>query len=141
MKNINKLSGLVLLLGLGVLGAVWFKRNKPKTASEQLAELKAKSASLSTGGDTIDKPFVYSQDIVKNTGVNPYSKSTVTIGDFTPAEITAIKTVVDFMPDYGQNVSNQLAESMKNLDFSDLSSLGLSNIDLSKMDFSNIKIK
>jgi len=74
MKKSN-LGALVILGGIAIIGFVWFRRNKPTTADEQLADLTTQSISLQAGADTIDKPFEYSQDTINNQGQNPYAPS------------------------------------------------------------------
>lgn len=93
MKKGN-IGALIILAGIGVIGFIWFKRNKPTTADKQLADLTAQSNALNTGSaETIDKPFEYSQDTINNAGSNPYSSSTTISGmysDMTPAEVKAL---------------------------------------------------
>jgi hypothetical protein len=73
MKKSN-LGALVILAGIGIIGFIWFKRNKPTTADKQLADLTAQSNALNTGSaENIDKPFEYSQQILTTQGQNPYS--------------------------------------------------------------------
>ena len=68
--------GLVVILGgVAFIGYIWFNRNKPKLADKQLADLTTQSNSLQAGADTIDKPFEYSEQTIKNQGQNPYSNS------------------------------------------------------------------
>ena len=58
--------GLVVILGgVAFIGYIWFNRNKPKLADKQLADLTAQSNSLQAGADNIDKPFEYSEEIIK----------------------------------------------------------------------------
>jgi hypothetical protein len=143
MKKQN-IGMLVILGGVAIIGFFWFKRNKPQLAKSQLADLTAQSNSLSAGADTIDKPFVYSQNATS--GVNPYTSSTLSSGgmysNLTPAEVTALTVAVQqACPscsnlDIGTSISNQISQGLQNVDFSQLSSLGLANLD-----FSNIKIK
>jgi hypothetical protein len=73
MKKSN-LGALVILAGIGVIGFVWFRRNKPTTADKQLADLTAQSNSLKSDNiDTIDKPFEYSQETIKTKDKNPFT--------------------------------------------------------------------
>ena len=74
MKKSN-LGALVILVGIAMIGFVWFRRNKPSTADNQLADLTAESNSIKGGAKTIDKPFIYSQQIINTQGQNPYSSS------------------------------------------------------------------
>lgn len=66
----ESLGSLVILAGIGIIGFVWFKRNKPTTADKQLADLTAKSNSIA---DSIDKPFVYTEQQKKDRFKNPFS--------------------------------------------------------------------
>jgi hypothetical protein len=68
----SNLGSLVILAGIGIIGFVWFRRNKPTTADKQLADLTAQSNSIA---DSIDKPFVYTEEQKKNRFKNPYSSS------------------------------------------------------------------
>lgn len=73
MKKSN-LGALIILAGIGIIGFIWFKRNKPTTADKQLADLIAQSNALNTGSaENIDKPFEYSQQTLTTQGQNPYS--------------------------------------------------------------------
>jgi hypothetical protein len=94
MKNSN-LGAVVILAGIGIIGFIWFKRNKPTTADKQLADLTAKSNALNTGSvETIDKPFEYSQDTINNQGQNPYAPSTLSSAE--QAEINqAVRENID----------------------------------------------
>lgn len=70
----ESLGALVILAGIGVIGFVWFRRNKPTTADKQLADLTAQSNSLKSDNiDTIDKPFEYSQETIKTKDKNPFT--------------------------------------------------------------------
>ena len=70
--------GLVVILGgVAFIGYIWFNRNKPKLADKQLADLTAQSNSLQAGADTIDKPFEYSEQTIKNQGQNPYGSISI----------------------------------------------------------------
>ena len=134
--NVKALAGLVILGGIAVIGAVWFKKNKPNTSNLQSNELTKKLKSIIGGGaENIDKPFNLQPSILSS-GVNQQYNSPVVIGNFTPAEIASIKTVTDLIPDVQQGISNQITQNMQNADFSQLGNLGLANLN-----FSNIKIK
>lgn len=75
------IGGLLILGGVAFIGFTWFRRNKPTVASSQLATLNAQSNNLATSADTIDKNFVYTQDIIQNQGQNPYIQSTISATD------------------------------------------------------------
>jgi hypothetical protein len=73
MKKSN-LGALVILAGIGIIGFVWFRRNKPTTSDKQLADLTAQSNALKSNNiDTIDKPFEYSQQTIKTKDKNPFT--------------------------------------------------------------------
>ena len=73
MKKSN-LGALVILAGIGIIGFVWFRRNKPTTADKQLADLTAQSNALKSNNiDSIDKPFEYSQETLKAKDKNPFT--------------------------------------------------------------------
>jgi hypothetical protein len=75
MKKSN-LGALVILAGIGVIGFVWFKRNKPTTSDKQLTDLNAQSLELITGGaQNIDKPFEYTEEEIKNSSKNPFTST------------------------------------------------------------------
>ena len=135
--------GLVVILGgVAFIGFIWFNRNKPKLADKQLADLTAQSNSLQAGADTIDKPFEYGQDAINNAGSNPYTSSTTgnMYSNMTPAEVKALGEAVNQACPSCAGLANfgtsQITLNMQNADFSQLSNLGLANID-----WSNIKIK
>ena len=50
MRTKNKIGALVVLGGIALLGAYWFKKNKPTTASIQLKALQKASDFYKTGG-------------------------------------------------------------------------------------------
>ena len=61
MKKGN-LGSAVILLGIGIIGFIWFKRNKPSIANEQLDNITIKSNALNAGSaGNIDKPFIQTQ--------------------------------------------------------------------------------
>jgi hypothetical protein len=142
MKKEN-LGLAVIVAGIGIIGFMWFKRNKPTTADKQLADLTAQSNALNTGStESIDKPFEYSQEVINSAGSNPYTTSTVgdMYSNLTPAEIKALGEAVNqacpSCAGLGNIGTGQIAINMQNADFSQLGNLGLANID-----WSNIKIK
>jgi hypothetical protein len=141
MKKQN-IGAFVILAGIGIIGFIWFKRNKPTTDVKQLANLQTQSNALNTGSaESIDKPFEYNQQAINNAGSNPYSSSTVgdMFSNLTPAQVKDLKDAVNqTCPSCGSldNIgTNQIAINMQNADFSQLGNLGLANID-----WSNIKI-
>jgi hypothetical protein len=141
MKKQN-IGAVVILVGIGIIGFMWFKRNKPTTADKQLADLTAQSNALNTGSaESIDKPFEYSQQTINSAGSNPYTISTVgdMYSNLTPAEIKALGEAVNqacpSCAGLGNIGGNMITQNMQNADFSQLGNLGLANID-----WSNIKI-
>ena len=134
--NVKALAGLVILGGIAVIGAVWFKKNKPNNSNLQTNKLTKQLNSIIGGGaENIDKPFNLQPSILSS-DVNQQYNSPVVIGNFTQAEIASIKTVTDLIPNIQQGISNQITQNMQNADFSQLGNLGLANLN-----FSNIKIK
>jgi hypothetical protein len=92
MKKSN-LGALVILAGIGVIGFVWFRRNKPTTADKQLADLTAQSNSLKSDNiDTIDKPFEYSQETIKTKDKNPFTSDWSLISKEEQAQISQAVT-------------------------------------------------
>lgn len=138
----ESIGSVIILVGIGIIGFIWFKRNKPTTADKQLANLQVASNALSAGNvETIDKPFEYSQDTINNAGSNPFSSSTVgnMYSNLTPAEIKSLGEAVNQACPSCAGLANlgtgQIALNVQN------SSLdGLSNYDFSSVNWSNIKI-
>jgi hypothetical protein len=132
----ESLGGLIILAGIGLIGFIWFKRNKPTTADKQLADLNALSTSLKVGstGD-LDKPFEYTEEQKQNAGRNPYTNSFYSdkevkdwYKNMTPAELEALKKSIGNIPDPSAIVSNQIALNMQNVDFSKLGNISFTNI-------------
>jgi len=140
MKKQN-IGAVVILAGIGIIGFIWFKRNKPTTADKQLAELTAQSNTLNTGSaESIDKPFEYSQQTINSAGSNPYTESTFTWvnEDLTPKEYQDIKNAIGTINDPSAIFSGQVVLDNSNLN--QLSNYDFSNVNWSNLDFSNIKI-
>ena len=92
MKKSN-LGALVILAGIGVIGFVWFKRNKPTTSDKQLTDLNAQSLELIAGGaQNIDKPFEYSQETIKTKDKNPFTSDWSLISKEEQAQISQAVT-------------------------------------------------
>ena len=132
----ESLGALIILAGIGVIGFIWFKRNKPTTADKQLADLTAQSNALNTGstGD-LDKPFEYTEDEKSRAGKNPYTYSFYSdkevkdwYKNMTPAELEAFKKSIGNIADPSAIGTNQIAINMQNADFSNLGNIGLTNI-------------
>jgi hypothetical protein len=138
----ESIGAVVMLVGIGIIGFIWFKRNKPTTADKQLADLQAQSNALNTGSvESIDKPFEYSQEVINNAGSNPYTTSTVgnMYSNLTPAEVKDLSVAVNeacpSCASLGNLGAGQIALNIEN------SSLNqLSNYDFSNINWSNIKI-
>lgn len=138
----ESIGAVVMLVGIGIIGFIWFKRNKPTIANKQLADLQAQSNALNTGSvESIDKPFEYSQEVINNAGSNPYTTSTVgnMYSNLTPAEVQALSVAVNeacpSCASLGNLGAGQIALNIEN------SSLNqLSNYDFSNINWSNIKI-
>jgi hypothetical protein len=135
MKKEN-LGALVILAGIGVIGFIWFKRNKPTTADKQLTDLTALSNALNTGstGD-LDKPFEYSEEQKSSAGKNPYTYSFYSdkevkdwYNNMTPAELEALKKSIGNIPDPSAIGTSQIAVNMQSADFSNLGNIGFTNI-------------
>jgi hypothetical protein len=132
----ESLGGLIILAGIGFIGFIWFKRNKPTTADKQLADLTAQSNALNTGSvESIDKPFEYTEEQKSKYGRNPYTYSFYSdkevknwYKDMTPAELEALKKSIGNIPDPSAIGTSQIALNMQNVDFSKLGNIGFTNI-------------
>ena len=135
MKKEN-LGALVILAGIGVIGFIWFKRNKPTTADKQLADLTAQSNALNTGSTAdLDKPFEYTEEQKSSAVRNPYAYSFYSENEvknwyknMTPAELEALKKSIGNIPDPSAIGTSQIALNMQNADFSQLGNIGFTNI-------------
>ena len=113
----KKIGVIVILGGLAVIGAVWFKKHKPNNANLQSKELTNQLNSIVGGGAAdIDKPFNFQNatpisPIASNGVVDPILASYSTL---TPEE------------------TQKLKDSIAN---------ALSGINFSSLDFSHINIK
>ena len=132
----ESLGGLIILAGIGLIGFIWFKRNKPTTSDKQLADLTAQSNALNTGSvESIDKPFEYTEEQKSSYGRNPYTFSFYSdkevknwYKDMTPAELEALKKSIGNIPDPSAIGTSQIAQNMQGADFSNLGSIGFTNI-------------
>jgi hypothetical protein len=66
----KSLGALVILAGIGLIGFIWFKKNKPTMSDKQLADLTAQS-----NAENIDKPFEYGDANIKNNLINPFTST------------------------------------------------------------------
>jgi len=132
----ESLGGLIILAGIGLIGFIWFKRNKPTTSNKQLADLTAQSNALNTGSvESIDKPFEYTEDQKASYGRNPYDFTYYSAfdvkkwyQDMTPAELEALKKSIGYIPDPSAIGTNQIAQNMQSADFSNVGNIGFTNI-------------
>lgn len=132
----ESLGGLIILAGIGLIGFIWFKRNKPTTSDKQLADLTAQSNALNTGSNgDLDKPFEYTEEQKSSYGRNPYTFSFYSdkevknwYKDMTPAELEALKKSIGNIPDPSAIGTSQIAQNMQGADFSNLGSIGFTNI-------------
>jgi hypothetical protein len=143
MKSKDKIGILVVLGGIALIGAYLFKINKPSVASSQSKALQKLSDFYKSGGGK-EETFIKGQ-----TAYNPLHTDEISLGgvispyyvgldlrNLTPKQIQDIKTTTSGIGDVQTSISNQITQNMQSADFSNLSSLGLANID-----WSNIKIK
>ena len=126
MKTKDKIGALVVLGGIALLGAYWFKKNKPTVASSQANKLERES-------DLYKKGIVKDDAVIK--GINLQNTKTDRYGGlFSMSE-----------KDLAQVEKNIASIGMPQIDFSGLKNMDFSNmpdlskIDWSKVDFSKIK--
>jgi len=122
METKNKIGILVILGGIAVIGIYWFKKNKPTVASNQLKELENLSNFYKTGGGKEETMILENKNpiVSNNSGQLGFGVK----GD----EI--FRNEMDKLNQYSATniVSNQIAENLKNADFSSLSNLGLAGL-------------
>lgn len=118
MSTKDKIGVLVLIGGIGLIGAYWFNKKKKAVSSTQAKQLNALS-NVYTSGIGVDKSFVPSN-------VKP---SNIKVGDFTsmtPQEIRDFNNQNFGIPNFiDTTIANNLSQSLKNMDFG--------NLDLSKI--------
>ena len=138
MRTKNKIGALVVLGGIALLGAYWFKKNKPTTASSQLKALQKASDFYKNDGGKIET-FLKGQ-----TGYEAPKTDEICIGgvcspyyvgldmrNLTPKQIEDIKKATAGITDVQTSISNQIAQNMQNADFSQLSNLGIVGVTFS----------
>lgn len=138
MGNKNKIGALVILGGIAVLGYVYFKKTKPTVATSQLKGLKAVSDYYKAGyggqEETLLQGTAYvplkSGEIVIG-GVPQSIYANVDYTKMTPKEKADLKASIGEIYDPKTAILNQIAENMKNADFTNLD-LGI------KPDFSKL---
>ena len=146
MKKVN-LGSAVILIGVAIIGFIWFKKNKPTISNKQLANITNKSNALNTGSaGKIDKPIDVPKgvDLQGNIGANPYVISPININynNLTPKQYQDIKNSIGNIPDPSAIYSGQRVLSNENLNsLNQLSNYDFSNVNWSNLDWSNIKIK
>jgi hypothetical protein len=132
----NKIGALVVLGGIALLGLYWFKKNKPTTSSSQAKGLQALSDFYKTGGGN-EETFIkgqsgYSPTRAGDITVGGVSQSILTNVDYTkltPKELEDLKkSMAQFNIPESNIMTSQLQQNMQNLDFSNLSNLGLAGI-------------
>jgi hypothetical protein len=132
----NKIGALVVLGGIALLGLYWFKKNKPTTSSSQAKGLQALSDFYKTGGGN-EETFIKGQSGYSPTGagditIGGVSQSILTNVDYTkltPKELEDLKkSMAQFNIPESNIMTSQLQQNMQNLDFSNLSNLGLAGI-------------
>ena len=142
MKTKNKIGALVVLGGIALLGAYWFKKNKPTVASSQAKALQKASDFYKTGGGK-EETFIKGQ-----TAYNPLRTNELSLGgvispyyvgldmrNLTPKQIEEIKKATAGIGQF--QTGSQISQNFQNLDFSNLPNF--KNVDWSKLDFSNLK--
>jgi len=77
MKTKDKIGIIVVLGGIALLGAYWFKKNKPTVASSQAKALQKASDFYKTGGGK-EETFIKGQ-----TAYNPLRTDEISIGGVT----------------------------------------------------------
>ena len=140
MKTKDKIGALVVLGGIALLGAYWFKKNKPTTASSQLKALQKASDFYKTGGGK-EETFIKGQG-----AYNPLRTNELSLGgvispyyvgldmrNLTPKQIEEIKKATAGI---GEIQVNKPITNIQNMDFSNIN---FANVDWSKIDFSNLK--
>ena len=148
MKKTN-IGSVVILVGIGVIGFILFKRKKGSISDKQLADLTIESNALNSGSaGNIDKPFKFDSqtlsNIVRN---NTYVVSNIDnmYSNLTPAQIKNLEEAVNkTCPNCGSldNLgSGQIKLNAQNSSLNQLSNYDFSSVDWSNLDFSNIKIK
>jgi hypothetical protein len=140
MKNKNKIGLIVVLGGIALLGAYWFKKNKPTVATSQAKALQKASDFYKTGGGK-EETFIKGQ-----TAFDPLNTNEISIGgvrspyyvglnfqNLTPKQIEDIKKVTAGI---GEVQTGSQIANIQNMDFSNIN---FGNVDWSKVDFSNLK--
>jgi len=100
MRTKNKIGALVVLGGIALLGAYWFKKNKPTTASIQAKALQKASDFYKTGGGK-------EETFIKGGGYQPPKTTEVfQYGDLDYSKLTSkeIEDIRNITP--GINFSN-----------------------------------
>jgi hypothetical protein len=133
MKTKDKIGALVLLGGIALLGAYWFKKNKPTVASSQANKLERES-------DLYKKGIIKDDSVIK--GINLQNTKTDRYGGLfalSEKDLAQVQKNIDINMTkfFGGNAPNQMAQNFQNTDFSTLPDL--SKIDWSKIDWSKIK--
>jgi hypothetical protein len=152
MKTKNKVGVLVILGGVALIGIYWFRKNKPTIAQSQAKGLEALSNFYKTGGT--DDEYIK--------GYKAPTTSQISIGSFISGQESkaiaesanlAVNCSIPFLaeqngidcteycktnPKNCPSYTNQIAKNLQDVDFSDLSRLGLAGIDFSNFDFTKL---
>lgn len=143
MKAKNKIGVLVLLGGVALIGAYWFKKNKSTIGSNQLIGLKNLLNFYKTSGGN-EETFIRGNTAIKRTDeFNPDIITNQVKKDINKQTNLAINCSMPFLamqnnidcteycktnPDNCPSYTNPIAQNLQNADFSNLSSLGLAGV-------------
>ena len=126
MKTKDKIGIIVVLGGIALLGAYWFKKNKPTVASSQANKLERES-------DLYKKGIIKDDTFIK--GVNLQNTKTDRYGGLFAMSEKDLAQVEKNIASIGMPQID--FSGLKNMDFSNMPDL--SKIDWSKVDFSKLK--
>lgn len=135
METKNKIGALVILVGVALIGFIYFKKNTPKIGQSQAKGLEALSNFYKTGGGE-EETLIKGESQIK-----PLLAGEITIGgipqsilanvDYTKLnekQIEELKQAIGNIPDPSLLVSNQIAQNLQGADFSNLSNLGIEGV-------------
>jgi hypothetical protein len=143
MKAKNKIGVLVLLGGVALIGAYWFKKNKSNFAKSQLKGLKALSNFYKTAGGN-EETFIKGNSAIRYTDeFNPDILTSQVKKDINKQTNLAINCSIPVLAERNNidcteycktnpancpSYTNPIAQNLQNADFSNLSSLGLAGV-------------
>lgn len=135
METKNKIGALVILVGVALIGFIYFKKNKPKIGESQKKGLEALSNFYKNEGGK-EETFIKG-----DTRIDPLRAGEVVVGgvrqsllanvDYTKLnekQIEELKQAIGNIPDPSLLVSNQIAQNLQGADFSNLSNLGIEGV-------------